>query len=172
MKAICALAVIIVSGGAAIVNTQTDVAGIGNGQVTNGQVIAAAYRDGAYLGRLAAEHGDPAHVSIARWSTATNRELFSAGYENAYAEQTAKNRLSGREDNIGVLNHATNAPFRDGLYVGKLDAARGNVIHLAVGRWSTKDDRTAYAEGYSQTSGGSYQARTTENKQFQALVTR
>lgn len=172
MKAICALALIIVSGGAAIVNTQTDVAGIRNGQVTNGQVTAAAYRDGAYLGRLAAEHGDPAHVSIARWSTATNRELFSAGYETAYAEQTAKNRLPGREDNIGVLNHATNAPFRDGLYVGKLDAARGNVIHLAVGRWSTKDDRTAYAEGYSQTSGGSYQARTTENKQFQALVTR
>ena len=167
MKAIWALALILVSGGAAIVKTQTDVAGIRNGQVT-----AAAYRDGAYLGRLAAENGEPAHVSIARWSTVTNRELFSAGYENAYAQQTAKNRLPDREDNIGILNHATNAAFRDGLYVGKLDAARGNVIHLAVARWSTKENRTAFAEGYSQTSGGSYQARTTENKQLQAFAIR
>jgi hypothetical protein len=169
MKAtfVLALIMIIVSGGAVIVMTQTDVAGIRNGQVT-----AAAYRDGAYLGRLAAEQGDPAHVSIARWSTATNRELFSAGYKNAYAEQTAKNLLPGREYNIGVLNHATNAAFRDGLYVGKLDAARGNVIHLAVARWSTKENRTAFAEGYSQTSGGSYQARTTENKQLQAFAIR
>src|SRR5580704_12987615 len=98
MKAIFGLALIIVSSGAAIVKTQTDGAAIRNGHLT-----AAAYRDGAYLGKLAAEHGDPAHVSIARWSTATNRELFSAGYQNAYAEQTAKNRLPDREDNIGVL---------------------------------------------------------------------
>ena len=95
MKAMFALVLIVVSSGAAILKTQTDVAGIRNAQVT-----AAAYRDGAYLGKLAAEHGDPAHVSIARWSTEMNRELFSAGYENAHAEQTAKNRLPSREDNI------------------------------------------------------------------------
>jgi hypothetical protein len=168
MKAIFALALIIVSGGAAIMKTQTDVAGTKNVQATT-----AAYRDGAYLGKLAAQNGDPAHVSIARWSTAANRELFSAGYESAYAEQTAKNRLASPEDKSVdvVLSHATNAAFRDGLYVGKLDAAQGNVIHPAVGRWSTKEDRTAFSEGYGQTSG-SYQARTTENKQFQALVIR
>jgi uncharacterized protein with FMN-binding domain len=167
MKSILAFALIIGSGGAVIVKTQTHVT-----EIRNEQVTSAAYRDGAYLGRLAAENGKPAHVSIARWSTAANRELFLAGYEKSYAEQTAKNRLPDQEDSAGVVNRATNAAFRDGLYVGKLDAARGNAIHVAVGRWSTKEGRSAFAEGYGQTPGGSDQARTAEDRQFQALITR
>jgi uncharacterized protein with FMN-binding domain len=159
MKTIFALVLIIGSSLAATEKTKTDVARIRNGQVTN-----AAYRDGAYLGRLAAEHGDAAHISIARWSTASDRELFSAGYENAYAERTAKNDLAGPADSAGVPNSATNAAFRDGLYVGKWDASQGNVAHLAVGRWSRTEDRAAFAEGYNQTSDGGYEARKTEMK--------
>jgi hypothetical protein len=41
-----------------------------------------------------------------------------------------------------------NAAFRDGLYLGKLDAAQNNDRHIAVGRWSTTEDRASFSEGY------------------------
>jgi hypothetical protein len=48
------------------------------------------------------------------------------------------------------INQATNAAFRDGLYVGKLHAAQGNRPHLGSGRWSTDLDRRAYIAGYQK----------------------
>jgi hypothetical protein len=47
-------------------------------------------------------------------------------------------------------NQATNAAFRDGLYVGKLHAAQGNRPHLGSGRWSADLDRRAYIAGYQK----------------------
>lgn len=38
--------------------------------------------------------------------------------------------------------------FRDGLYLGKLAAQRGQSLRPAIGRWSTEHDRSAFTAGY------------------------
>ncbi len=48
------------------------------------------------------------------------------------------------------IYQATNAAFRDGLYVGKLDAAQGNRPHVGSGRWGADQDRRAYVAGYQR----------------------
>jgi hypothetical protein len=45
---------------------------------------------------------------------------------------------------------ASNGAFRDGIYLGKLDAAQGRDPHLGVGRWSGDQDRIAFTSGYQQ----------------------
>lgn len=51
-------------------------------------------------------------------------------------------------------SRATDAPlaaaYRDGLYVGKLAAQRGELRLAPVGRWSAQDDRDAFLAGYQQ----------------------
>jgi len=44
----------------------------------------AAFRDGLYLGRLAAEAGSEPHVARGRWATLGDRAMFSAGYQEGY----------------------------------------------------------------------------------------
>jgi hypothetical protein len=48
-------------------------------QATNG-----AYRDGLYLGTLAAGRGDRYHASVGRWAREEDRAAFDAGYEQGY----------------------------------------------------------------------------------------
>ena len=43
-----------------------------------------AFRDGLYVGRLAAEGGQPMRPSIGRWPAAQERSMFSAGYRRGY----------------------------------------------------------------------------------------
>lgn len=50
------------------------------------QITDGAFRDGLYLGRLAAESGRQPHVAAGRWSTAQDRSSFTAGYERGYSE--------------------------------------------------------------------------------------
>lgn len=45
-----------------------------------------AFRDGLYLGKLAAANGEPARPAIGRWSTDHDRSLFTAGYRRGYSE--------------------------------------------------------------------------------------
>jgi hypothetical protein len=45
--------------------------------------------------------------------------------------------------------------FRDGLYLGKLAAASGQPMSLAVGRWSTDQDRAMFTAGYHRGYGAS-----------------
>jgi hypothetical protein len=49
----------------------------------------AAFRDGLYLGRIAAEAGAAPHIAISRWSTTEDRASFSAGYQRGYNELLA-----------------------------------------------------------------------------------
>ena len=49
----------------------------------------AAFRDGLYLGRLAAEAGAEPHVARGRWATLGDRALFSAGYQEGYSGSLA-----------------------------------------------------------------------------------
>ena len=46
--------------------------------------------------------------------------------------------------------HATSAPYRDGLYLGKLTAARGGEPQISTGRWTTEADRASFKEGFQQ----------------------
>lgn len=44
--------------------------------------------------------------------------------------------------------HAANAAYRDGLFLGKLDARSGNKHRVCSGRWSAQSDRVAFVSGY------------------------
>jgi hypothetical protein len=50
---------------------------------------------------------------------------------------------------LGDASLATNAAYRDGLYLGKLDAERAAEPHISIGRWNTQSDRTSFAAGYN-----------------------
>ncbi|MGH9536779.1 MAG: hypothetical protein ACRD3H_02590 [Terriglobales bacterium] len=45
---------------------------------------SAAFRDGLYLGVLAAKRGEEPHVAEGRWSNQANRISFTAGYQQGY----------------------------------------------------------------------------------------
>ena len=45
-----------------------------------------AFRDGLYLGRLAAEAAQPLRPAIGRWTAEQDRAMFSAGYHRGYLE--------------------------------------------------------------------------------------
>ena len=55
--------------------------------------------------------------------------------------------------------HATDAAYRDGLFLGKFDAHAGRSHRVCVGRWGTQPDRasfaTGYEDGYAQAAAGS-----------------
>jgi hypothetical protein len=54
---------------------------------------------------------------------------------------------TGRID--GDFHQATEAAFRDGLYMGKLEAERGS-SRIPMGRWSREKDRSYFVAGYRQ----------------------
>lgn len=49
-----------------------------------------AYRDGLYVGRLAAESGRPERPLIGRWSAASDRASFLAGYQRGYRDSAKR----------------------------------------------------------------------------------
>jgi hypothetical protein len=56
-----------------------------------------AFRDGLYLGKLAAESGQQSRLAIGRWSTQRDRSQFAAGYRRGYDETlTATNAERAR----------------------------------------------------------------------------
>jgi len=57
-----------------------------------------------------------------------------------------------------------NGAFRDGLYLGKLAARKGEQPHVAIARWARDEDRAAFREGYERGFGQTLIDReTTEN---------
>jgi len=48
--------------------------------------LSAAYRDGLYVGKLAAQRGEKRLAPAARWSAQNDRDAFLAGYQQANAE--------------------------------------------------------------------------------------
>ena len=49
-----------------------------------------------------------------------------------------------------ALDPQMTAAYRDGLYVGKLVAQRGEQRQAPVGRWATQMDRDTFQAGYEQ----------------------
>ena len=60
-------------------------------QTTNG-----AFRDGLYLGRLAAERGLAPRVARGRWATAEDQASFTTGYERGYKEILVSRTMSDK----------------------------------------------------------------------------
>jgi hypothetical protein len=46
------------------------------------------------------------------------------------------------------LQRATDAAYRDGLFLGRFDANQGRAAHMCVGRWSSEADRDSFVAGY------------------------
>jgi hypothetical protein len=78
--------------------------GVGTGAVLSNNVSAntstpgnlavkqgtdAAFRDGLFTGKHDAEQGRLHHVSTGRWSSATNRAQYQAGYDAGFAPTNA-----------------------------------------------------------------------------------
>ena len=63
----------------------------GSGLANSGLALDAdgAFRDGLYLGKLAAASGQPMRVAVGRWSTEQDRATFTAGYQRGYGETRA-----------------------------------------------------------------------------------
>src|SRR5450755_13563 len=57
----------------------------------------AAFRDGLYVGKLAAEAGRPLHAPAGRWSRDADRANFVAGFQRGYNE-TLASLISGGPD--------------------------------------------------------------------------
>jgi hypothetical protein len=57
---------------------------------------------------------------------------------------------NGRQSSGIQTAHVTNAPYRDGLYMGMLAAARGGESHISTGRWMTEADRASFKAGFQQ----------------------
>jgi hypothetical protein len=49
-----------------------------------------AFRDGLYLGKLAADSGQPSRAAVGRWSSDRDRATFLAGYRRGYNESLAR----------------------------------------------------------------------------------
>jgi len=50
------------------------------------RLLTAAYRDGLYVGKLAAQRGEQRQAPVGRWAMQTDRDAFLAGYEQASLE--------------------------------------------------------------------------------------
>ncbi|HXZ31070.1 MAG TPA: hypothetical protein VEH30_02205 [Terriglobales bacterium] len=77
---------VIVAGIAIFATASTMISGVQSSSRTSNAQRAtdAAYRDGLFLGQLDANQGRAAHLSIGRWSSAADRESFTAGYKAGY----------------------------------------------------------------------------------------
>ena len=62
---------------------------VSNPSVTTAQITDGAFRDGLYLGKLAAARGTESHAAIGRWATPEDRSSFAAGYQQGYREVLA-----------------------------------------------------------------------------------
>lgn len=60
-----------------------------NASVETAQTADGAFRDGLYLGKLAAESGQAPRPAIGRWSADQDRSRFAAGYRRGYSESVA-----------------------------------------------------------------------------------
>ena len=105
------------------------------------RTMTAAFRDGAYLGKLAAQDRESRHVAASRWASEADRQSFAAGYERGYSSNLIV-------ESLAVSPPSIDGAFRDGLYLGKLTARDGNEQHIASGRWSTVKDRSSFIDGY------------------------
>ena len=108
------------------------------------QASTAAFRDGAYRGQLAATRREEPRFATTRWASAPDQAAFAAGYDQSYRHVVAARMTD---------TAAPDAAYRDGLYLGKLQAEEGRSARTATSRWSSEKDRSSYAKGYTEAYG-------------------
>ncbi|HEV2964098.1 MAG TPA: hypothetical protein VGP35_09425 [Terriglobales bacterium] len=81
MKTLLTFALLAALGTGSAFMLRTEPSFNGSAQLTDG-----AFRDGLYLGRLAAQSGNQRHVAVGRWANLQDRSSFSAGYQQGYSE--------------------------------------------------------------------------------------
>lgn len=59
-------------------------------EANSNQATDGAFRDGLFVGRLAAAEGKPSHPLIGRWSTQKDRASFLAGYRAGYENRSSQ----------------------------------------------------------------------------------
>jgi hypothetical protein len=79
--------------------------------------------------------------------------------EASVKQQAAKPQPAATSE-ASTIDPLNRAAYRDGLYVGKLAAQRGEQRPAPVGRWATPSDREAFLAGYEQSSAEVAEART------------
>ena len=63
----------------------------------------------------------------------------------------AHNRNSAEAKlNPFTTSQATSAPYRDGLYEGKLATEHGGIRGIPRARWARQEDRAAFAAGFQE----------------------
>ncbi len=67
---------------------------------------------------------------------------------------------SAKEQNSrpGTIPQITSAPYRDGLYQGKLAAEHGGNSGVPSRRWAGQEDRAAFTAGFQQGCGTCHSA--------------
>jgi hypothetical protein len=112
--------------------------------ISSDQALNGAFTDGVYLGSLAAQRGEAPHIAYGRWSKDTDRKSFSDGYTATYNQTVALMTVAK------PLNQNTQGAYRDGIYLGKLDAEQGRSEHIATGRWAQATDKESFSAGYRE----------------------
>jgi hypothetical protein len=85
--------------------------------------------------------------------------IFVLAVSVAVAALTSRNLLTRTDSPANAtVSQASNPAFRDGLYLGRLDAESGRTRHLSAGRWSSDTNRAwfiaGYQAGYEQVNPG------------------
>jgi hypothetical protein len=55
-----------------------------------------------------------------------------------------------RQVDPASVSQQTDGAFRDGFYLGKLDARVGRKVRPSIGRWSDSKDRALFLAGYQR----------------------
>jgi hypothetical protein len=82
---------------------------------------------------------------VAASLTFTTHAVQAARSMNDNPKTTVKSTAESRS-----IDPLMTAAYRDGLYVGKLVAQRGEQHLAPVGRWATQTDRDAFLAGFEQ----------------------
>jgi hypothetical protein len=88
-------------------------------------------------------------VIVAASLTFATHVVQGAGSMKETPETSVKPQAAATSQSRAIDPSLT-AAYRDGLYVGKLAAQRGEHRLAPVGRWSVQDDREAFLAGYQQ----------------------
>ena len=75
--------------------------------------------------------------------------VLTAALTMASAWPIVKTASAASQANRLAVNHSMDAAYRDGLYLGRLDAEAGRRPHLAIARWGQDGDRMVFRAGYS-----------------------
>lgn len=106
----------------------------------------AAFRDGAYQGRLAVQNGEKPRLTAARWQNDLDRQAYVAGYQQAYVQVSGQNGIT-------VAQGIEQAGYRNGLEDGADDrqnaeSFRNSTAQEVDNLGQSKEYRDAYSTGY------------------------